>query len=186
YPKVRVRQEEKQDRPNTDNHLGKSLQPPLKAFVSLSVNDSSYPVKEHQDDTLPCTARVPKSYVPGAVVPMLSISSSEGRKNDNNFDDEDKPKIRASPIPRPRAVVSSPDNDGVIGNKNKGTERRSALRSRNLPPNRHEQCKVAPRHANNKSPLSTRKESKGTADNMNDQRGKKLPVTIPSERTYAI
>ncbi|KAL5996873.1 hypothetical protein ACLOJK_007796 [Asimina triloba] len=91
---------------------------------------------EHGDDSTP-QARIPKSYVP--ITPMPSIAVCKGpqhkEKNVKEIDLDHRTNIRASPIPRPRAVLSSPDNDGMIGNRNKLLrERQSVLKTRNSGP----------------------------------------------------
>ncbi|KAI4303958.1 hypothetical protein MLD38_039534 [Melastoma candidum] len=47
-----------------------------------------------------------------------TVSALDG-KSDSGSDDSTKQSMRASPIPRPRAVLSSPSNDAMIGKKNK-------------------------------------------------------------------
>ncbi|PQQ16253.1 uncharacterized protein Pyn_00829 [Prunus yedoensis var. nudiflora] len=56
-----------------------------------------------------------------------------GEMKDSKMEELSKQNIRASSIPRPRAVLSSPENDMVIGNKNRiKAERPSALKNHNL------------------------------------------------------
>ncbi|KAG9445745.1 hypothetical protein H6P81_011873 [Aristolochia fimbriata] len=126
YPKVKVREESEPVAVEDDrSDLG------LKAFGSLLQED------EHTDNsTTPALARIPESYVPN--MPMPSTAIKKGNKSKefaqhrsppsllmekNNKsadeDDEDRPNIRASPVPRPRAVLSSPDNDGFVGSRNR-------------------------------------------------------------------
>ena len=74
----------------------------------------------------PSIVKVPKCYVPPAPTPRVQItedfgdcslssdsSGSTGPEKDDNTD-ENKMNIRASPIPRPRAVVSSPSKSHAV------------------------------------------------------------------------
>ncbi|KAH9681693.1 hypothetical protein KPL71_027068 [Citrus sinensis] len=112
---------------------------------------------------------------------MDSTSLSDDGKNDET----EKPNIRAGSILRPRAVLSSPDNDAVIGNKNrlKG-ERPAALRNHDMVSNRHAKakCKASPTHI--KSQLNTTS-SNNVHENKSDNKGKKGSATAdPSQRRY--
>ncbi|XP_024194909.1 uncharacterized protein LOC112198095 isoform X2 [Rosa chinensis] len=137
YPKVKVRQQEEKD----DQH---------------ALLDFSTPVKDK--DVSPATvAKVPKSYVPRVVMPSISVA--EGAKKANKIEEMNKQNIRASSIPPPRAVLSSPDNDTVIGNKNRiKAQRPSALKNHSLVQNRSTPC--IPLHITENS-INTKK-SKGT------------------------
>lgn len=96
-------------------------------------------------------------------------------EKDGNSDDENKVNIRASSIQRPRAVVSSPENDILIGNRNKiGNGRQSALKNRTVLPNRHSQaqCKVKS-HDTTDIPLDSRKCAEPKSKDKIDPVGKK-------------
>ncbi|KAI4318171.1 hypothetical protein L6164_025974 [Bauhinia variegata] len=135
YPKVKVRVEQHQE----DHSVLQNQN--LKAFQSLSVHGSRSPAR----------AKIPKSYVPQEpIIPRIPVSENlglrslasdfsglTGHEKDGNTD-EDKVNIRASSIPRPRAVISSPDNDEMIGKKNsikdgRLSASRSALQNRQAP-----------------------------------------------------
>ncbi|KAJ6719353.1 hypothetical protein OIU79_007084 [Salix purpurea] len=60
----------------------------------------------HQDVSPPITARIPKSHVSNVIMPRVSVSEEAEKKN--NSTEEERLNIRASLIPRPRAVLSSP------------------------------------------------------------------------------
>ncbi|XP_012077601.1 uncharacterized protein LOC105638418 [Jatropha curcas] len=168
YPKVKVRRDEDQkDQRNWSSLLS------LKDIQFLLLQDSCFPVKEFQDVSPTPTARIPKSYVPNIVLPAESASEGADKKGD--VDEENRPKIRASSVPRPRAVISSPDNDAVIGNKNKP----KALKNHNSIQNRHTHCKVVQTRAVDESPLNTRKSNNNT-DRKFDLKGKKGPVPGPA------
>ncbi|KAJ6430267.1 hypothetical protein OIU84_021634 [Salix udensis] len=109
-PKVKVRTDGQDDQPPRSWSSLLSL----KDVQFLCLQDSCSPARGHQDESPPPIARIPKSYSPTVIMPRVSVS--EGTDKKNNFTEEDRPNIRASSIPRPRAVLSSPDNDAVIGN----------------------------------------------------------------------
>lgn len=173
------------DQDQDDRHKRSSL-PSLRAFDSLSIHDSCYPVKDYEDDTPSPILRIPKTCVPKIAMPIISISKGE-EKNIKEIDEEDdRLNIRASPIPRPRAVLSSPDNDGVIGSKNKAkAEGPSPLRNHNLVQNRQRQCKVNSRPGVvTESPISSGRKPKEVTDNKSDLKGKKgSAIAVPSQRT---
>ncbi|XP_068663887.1 uncharacterized protein [Aristolochia californica] len=126
YPKVKVREEVEPVAAAEEvrSALG------LKAFESLSLDNPSGP--DNSPQSLP---RIPESYVPN--MPKLSVAVKKGNKskdfirnrsppsllkeknNKSEHDDDNPSNIRASSVPRPRAVLSSPDNDGVIGSRNR-------------------------------------------------------------------
>ncbi|KAK2643757.1 hypothetical protein Ddye_018952 [Dipteronia dyeriana] len=180
YPKVKVREEKNQDFEDVavDHKIN---------FQSLSLHVSSSPEKEHRDVSPPFIARVPKSYATTNVVTPTISSRKE------KIDENDKPNIRATPILRPRAVLSSPDNDAVIGNKNR-TKAERPLKNRNSVQNRHldAQCKVIPSRVIAKSQINTNlltdtttTTTTTTTDNKSDLKGKKGPtVAVPSQRRY--
>ncbi|GMN53321.1 hypothetical protein TIFTF001_022458 [Ficus carica] len=171
YPKVKVR---RQQQDQDDHH---------------DFPDFSSP-EEHEDDTLvPSIAKVPKSYIPNIavspsndmpkVVSMPKISVLKEAEQDNReADDEDgKQHRRACSIPRPRAVLSSPDNDMVIGNRNRSkTERSSVLKNRKLPQNKHAQCKVIPNTTEDS--VKTKKSKEDRDQNESNLKGSKGSVTV--------
>ncbi|XP_020276235.1 uncharacterized protein LOC109850599 [Asparagus officinalis] len=56
--------------------------------------------------------------------------------NDDRLDEDNKTNIRASSVPMPRAVLSSPDNDELIGSQNQSIrEKQTPLRRQTLKSN---------------------------------------------------
>lgn len=113
YPKVKVREEARDD----EDVYGRSF---YQALDSLSLH--SYPspaVKEHKDESPPVVVRIPKSYVSKSDMPLAPVSKGSAKSINRNVIEEEKQNIRASSVPRPRAVLSSPDNDGIVRSKNK-------------------------------------------------------------------
>ncbi|XP_021667701.2 uncharacterized protein LOC110655618 isoform X2 [Hevea brasiliensis] len=126
YPRVRVRKQEQDDEAeisplevNGDLHF-------LKVLESLSVQGRTE--KENQSDSPALIARITKPYVPNPKAEAVCAS---------------KEKNKAHSISRPRAVLSSPANDGMVGNRNKvNNERSLALRKCNSEPRKPIQTKA--------------------------------------------
>ncbi|GAB4851335.1 hypothetical protein Ancab_030728 [Ancistrocladus abbreviatus] len=149
---------------------GRSLQK-LKAFDTLSIRAFNSTVKEHKHVSAPSTAKVPRSYVPISVTPPTEPRGVGKIKKEAEVDD--KPRIRASSVPRPRAVLSSPDNDEMIGSRIKvRTERPPALKDLNQLQGQHSKCKATPSTATAQSPMERQAEYRQTA-NKNNAKGKK-------------
>ncbi|KAF3952533.1 hypothetical protein CMV_021920 [Castanea mollissima] len=178
YPKVKVREQEDQE-----DFKG----PPLN-------DDSSFPAKENEEISLAYVAKIPKSYVPNVPMSttsvsesliMPTISASEGAGEiDKKIDEDDKINVRASSILRPRAVLSSPDNDVMIGNKNRVKAKRpSCLKNHNLVQSRHTQGRIISSDIT-ECTVHTRK-SKDADDSKSDLRGKKgSTIAVPSQKRY--
>ncbi|KAG2376854.1 uncharacterized protein HKW66_Vig0174270 [Vigna angularis] len=141
YPKVKVRHDD-------DGELG------LKAFLSLYLQPSS-PVTDNKVVAMPSVVRIPECYVPHVAIPRVPLTEDSGDfsvESDSSVTtgsekagstDENKVNIRVSSIPPPRAVISSPDNDIMIGNRNKTRdERLSTSKNGAVLQNRHAHCKV--------------------------------------------
>ncbi|KAI9386703.1 hypothetical protein POPTR_010G065666v4 [Populus trichocarpa] len=193
YPKVKVRTDGRDDQ---HAHDWSSLLS-LKDIQFLCLQDSCVPgcfrmlgdrsavavlrVKGHQDVSPPIVARIPKSYVPNVIMPQVSVSEEAEKKSYST--EEDRLNIRASSIPRPRAVLSSPDNDAVIGSNNRTkVARPTASKNNKLMESRHEPCKAVPGQITDASPTSTRK-SKNTSDNKSELKVKKWsPPEASSQR----
>ncbi|XP_021899584.1 uncharacterized protein LOC110815919 [Carica papaya] len=108
YPKVKVRSQDTDDQRSGDDQI-RNYSLFLNDFQSFSIYDSSSSVKEHQDVSQPLVARMPKNYVPDIIRPTTSDQKGAEKNNEKSYDDN-KSNIRASPVPRPRAVLSSPGN----------------------------------------------------------------------------
>ncbi|XP_022872672.1 uncharacterized protein LOC111391655 isoform X1 [Olea europaea var. sylvestris] len=165
YPRVKVRVETNEE--NQYAYEKSSLQS-LKGFQWLSLDDSS-----SLDESPQSPVRIPGSYVP------------KSKDNKKTVLEEKPVNVRASSIPRPRAVLSSPDNDEI--NRSKMTTRRELLsgqKNHNLCQNRHTQCKVIPRYAasftssivGNKEAVERKNDyrAKGTSPSAGPQRRKTM------------
>ncbi|GMH08282.1 hypothetical protein Nepgr_010122 [Nepenthes gracilis] len=174
YPKVKVREQNQED---PQDRQGRSLQK-LKDFDSLSLGNMTSTVKEHKHISPPSTAEVPSSHT--QITPPLS----RGLQNvDKEAEVEDKPHIRASSILRPRAVLSSPDNDQMIGSKHKAkVERHSALKDHNSCQNRHSKCKVNPSNDTHERVAEGQAGTKEAAEQIHAQGKKVAAVSVRCRR----
>ncbi|XP_022759778.1 uncharacterized protein LOC111306139 isoform X2 [Durio zibethinus] len=136
YPRVTVRaQEEDDDHFPPPNDCQSSLF--LRLIESLSKQE-----KENQIDSPPSIARITKAFVTSPATTSLSASEDAGAvKRNKQIGKDTKSNAKANSIPPPRAVLSSPDNDGIIGSRNKLNYARSSA-SKKRPP---EQIKPAGR-----------------------------------------
>ncbi|KAF1879217.1 hypothetical protein Lal_00047890 [Lupinus albus] len=181
YPKVTVKQEPLEE--DTDvRDLG------LKSFLSLSS-----PVIDKKNVIVRSTVKVPKCYVSYVPTPRVNVTkdfgdcsllsdSSETERDGNS--DEVTLHIRAGPNPRPRAIISSPDNDILIGHKNKTRDGRvSATSNGAVLQNRRVQLKVKS-YAVTDTPPDTRKSKEpGCNDKIDPIRKKNVhKVSIKSEK----
>ncbi|CAI0436951.1 unnamed protein product [Linum tenue] len=188
YPKVKVRMGDEDDR-----HWGSLLS--LKDIQFLSIQDSLFPVKLLQDVSQSPSpkAKIPKSYVPSLILPEtprtpLSVcTESSGTDTKSNLDEEedDRPNIRASSIPPPRAVLSSPQNDALIGDKYrvKPGKRPSILRNQNSTQSSSRiHCKVMPRKATDENPVVRSRKSKDQPSDDRSALREKKGSAISSRR----
>lgn len=183
YPKVKVRDHDADYHHPAVEAEERSYLGCLKAFDSLSTHDFSSPVKEYQEDYPPTIARVPSSYIPnfGETVPPKSKGRGNSQKQVHGCEREN---IRASSIPRPRAVLSSPDNDAVIGSKEKiKAKRHPVSKVHSLIQTRHEQGQPIPKQNSIESPIRTRRESKVTAKSR-EKKGSEVEA-VSSQRKAA-
>ncbi|CAL0299838.1 unnamed protein product [Lupinus luteus] len=187
YPKVKVRQEFLEEDTDVRN-------PGLKAFLSLSS-----PVTGKKNVVVRSLVEVPKCYVaPKCYVPHVptprvnvtenfvdcSLSSDSSETDRDSNSDEVRLHIRAGPNQRPRAIISSPDNDILTGHKNKTRDGRlSATTNGAARQNRRVQLKVKSYEATD-TPPDTRKskepESNGKIDPLRKKNVHK--VSIKSEK----
>ncbi|KAH1096447.1 hypothetical protein J1N35_013368 [Gossypium stocksii] len=182
YPRVKVKEQDQDDqRVIKDSVLS------LKDVLFLSMLDSYFPGKRHEDDVSPMpTARIPKSYHAPEVDKHSDSTSEEAEQNKTKAEEEEtRPNIRVSSTPRPRAIISSPDNDALIRNKNKIEGRqRTASKNHNTVQNRH----TTRTHIFGKSPVRTNKSNDGGGDDCNVEiKGKKgSRPTVSSRRKHLI
>ncbi|KAL9431186.1 hypothetical protein AB3S75_026384 [Citrus x aurantiifolia] len=120
YPRPRVRiKEQQQEEEKAENHFS----PPndkgsilfLRVLESLALADSSS-TKENQSGSPPSIARIKKA--------------CNSASKDISKDIKENHKVRS--VLRPRAVLSSPDNDRLIGNGNKFDNKRCSSSTKKL------------------------------------------------------
>lgn len=171
YPKVKVREDKEYD--DQYDLETRSLQS-LKGLQSLCLDDFSSP-----DDSPKSVVRVPwldsSMSAPSASAKQgHSASTNKGAiiSSEKNALEEKTTNIRASPILRPRAVLSSPDNDGMITNKNRRREElHSTLKTQNRCQHRQIEHKVKPKAtAADAPPLPTKKDHEKVSDAKRDHR----------------
>ncbi|XP_062079687.1 uncharacterized protein LOC133784283 [Humulus lupulus] len=109
YPRVKVRAQEDCFSPQIDSK-------PTTTAQQEKENQNS-------DSPLLPIARILKAYVLNSTMELNSASKVEKKRP---VVKDSKPNLGASSVPRPRAVLSSPDNDGLIGSRNKLLKERSS------------------------------------------------------------
>ncbi|KAL7145047.1 hypothetical protein ABFS83_07G052500 [Erythranthe nasuta] len=167
YPKVKVRVQ----REEADQYAyEKSSLQSLKAFDWLSPHHFSSP-----DESTGSVARIPRSYAPKTPPPSF-YASKEAAEKKKAVVEENQKNVRATsaPRPRPRAVLSSPDNDGIIGSKKQArTEVLSpGLKNQTSNHNRHKLCKIFPKSVSAESFAPSQECNKKSAEQKNDSRAK--------------
>ncbi|KAL3626484.1 hypothetical protein CASFOL_030033 [Castilleja foliolosa] len=145
YPKVKVRVHRDED----DIYAyEKSSLESLKAFDWLSLHHSS------SSDKSP-VVRVPPPYAPKSPAPSFRLTPKDANKK-KAVVEENRKDVRHSSAPRPRAVLSSPDNDGIIGSKTSTrTKLFSGLKDRPPSQNRHSRCKIFPKSSGSEGFITT-------------------------------
>ncbi|CAA0817465.1 Unknown protein [Striga hermonthica] len=134
YPKVKVRVQREEDDDDQYGYEKSSLES-LKAFEWLSLHHSS-----SSDESPVSVVRVPRAYAPKSPAP--GFLSSKDTKEKKAVVEGNWKSARPASAPRPRAVLSSPDNDGLIGSKTLARGKQfSGLKNRPASQNRHSQCK---------------------------------------------
>lgn len=156
YPRVKVRKQVEEDDQYAFEKI--SLQS-VKAFEWLSLNDFS-----SSDEPPASIVRVPGSNVPKSPISTYTGSKGEENNKTKTVSAENRKNVRASSVPRPRAVLSSPDNDGIIGSK---TKTRRELHPSTKGQNRHAQHKVFPRSTTAESFGSTLVNNKEASERKN-------------------
>ncbi|XP_031483644.1 uncharacterized protein LOC116253054 [Nymphaea colorata] len=164
YPRVRVRVED--DDPASDAEVENQL--PLEKFKSIPVESFCSDGNGRGTDCPQYYAMAPKSYPTLKVCSTISSTpTSEDKQNqeknvenkpkhDQENSVEGKPQIRASLVPRPRAVLSSPVNDQKIGSKNQLSQSKRPVLKKNEPSqNPVLQEKVNPRRTQSQSSVSS-------------------------------
>lgn len=129
YPRVKVREQE--DPIPIEEETTSYL---LRVIESLSIEghcSSRILADNHgsecKNDPPYSHAKISKSYPKNSLRSRISIPKG---KNNTGLDEDNRTNIRASSIPRPRAVLSSPDNDEMIGNQNQLIRKRETLLKR--------------------------------------------------------
>ncbi|KAK4425417.1 hypothetical protein Salat_1735700 [Sesamum alatum] len=160
YPKVKVRAQ----REEADQYAyEKSSLQSLKAFEWLSPQHLS-----SSDDSPGPVARVPRSYAPKSPPPSFYASREQANKKKTVAEESPK-KVRATSAPRPRAVLSSPENDRIIRSRtHERNEEHSGLKNGSPCHNRRPQYKIFPKSSAAESFTPAQGHNKGSAEPKND------------------
>ncbi|PSR89735.1 Testis-expressed sequence 15 protein, partial [Actinidia chinensis var. chinensis] len=129
YPRVKVRLQEQDDVLISLEKDDKSIPGFKNVSQSPSVIGSSVKGKQNGSLTLPSCAKIPETDVPKLEIPLSSLSKGPTKNSRRARDVRDDPKLSWKPnsISRPRAVLSSPENDKTIGSQNKKNIKRPLL-----------------------------------------------------------
>ncbi|KAI3469842.1 hypothetical protein Pfo_026505 [Paulownia fortunei] len=101
------------------------------------------------------------------------FSSSEETNKKKAVVEENQKNVRPTSAPRPRAVLSSPDNDGLIGTKTQARrELLSGLKNHTSSQNRHTHSKIFPKSAAAVSFAPTQGYNKESAEPKSNIRAK--------------
>ncbi|KAL9664603.1 hypothetical protein QQ045_020008 [Rhodiola kirilowii] len=111
----------------------------------------------YQSDSPKCVIRVPTAQILKHLRHPTPEPIVDHKGNKSEEADISSTIARSISVPRPRAVLSSPDNDDMIGSKNsKRVIQPSPLQNHNIAQNRHvPSCKVIPTQTPTESPIST-------------------------------
>ncbi|KAJ4851329.1 hypothetical protein Tsubulata_005695 [Turnera subulata] len=165
YPRFRVREQE-QEQEQDELSPTKDAQTLLSSKVigSSSEQGCSSPEKENHFDSSQSVFRTPKAYVPSLVTqsPSASKDSSSAVKDRCNGE-KNKSNVRACSDLRPRAVLSSPDNDGLIGKRNKLDNQRFSVSKSNIEMKTPAGTKIIKDQKKAETPVTVKNNAKGAA-----------------------
>ncbi|KAK9993349.1 hypothetical protein SO802_023052 [Lithocarpus litseifolius] len=165
YPTMKVRVNEQDDQFPPRNHDNGSM-----LFLSL-MDSLSIQAKENRIDSPSSIAGVTKARVPNFSAQLISMSKGTVKKNNKQVDKSGE-QNRANSAPRPRAILSSPDNDGMIGSWNKLMEEKYSDYS--IKKKMQAQTKVVHNQVKAARPLNTKKVSHGVSDDKSGPKQRKL------------
>ncbi|XP_047318061.1 uncharacterized protein LOC124921444 [Impatiens glandulifera] len=177
YPRVKVRS---QDDDDDDDRSRRLYLDSLMGIQSTCLDDLDSLVSVNEEESPPSiVVRIPSSYIPKKNIsstPSSKILPLPVKRNNSSQkkSEECKQNIRASSVPRPRAVLSSPDNDAMIGSTTKsrlllsGVKHNSCQQDRHVQHNlcqqdKHVQRKLIPKRVSTETPIFSRKETKDPA-----------------------
>ncbi|KAI5566062.1 hypothetical protein BDE02_14G161900 [Populus trichocarpa] len=159
YPKIKVRKQEEDEESSPPNdHVSTPSLRVKSESPSVEGCGSHASEEENQSDSSPSMARFAKPYFVRNLK-ARPFSASKGKLKDNRRIGENrKLSFGAKSALRPRAVLSSPDNDGIIGKRNKWkNERTLTLKSCNSELTKPAETKVIANQGKSESPLIIRK-----------------------------
>ncbi|CAK7333907.1 unnamed protein product [Dovyalis caffra] len=160
FLQVKVRKQEEDDEFSPPNDHESMLSSKV-ITESLSVEGcfSHASEKGNRSDSSPSVARIAKPYFVSNLKTQ-PVPAIKGKLKDNKRTGESNKlrNLRAQSALRPRAVLSSPDNDGMIGKRNKWkNERTLTLKSCNSELKKPAETMVTANQGKSESPLNIRK-----------------------------
>ncbi|THU64127.1 hypothetical protein C4D60_Mb01t23210 [Musa balbisiana] len=180
YPRIKVREQEDQTIKEEELSFVMRIIETLSTEVQPSLRNSAanYDTESGKDPLL-WHAKFHKSPLKG--FPASSISASKG-KDAKIINEDNKTKKRASSVPRPRAVLSSPDNDDLIGKQNLAIKRQTLPKIKSINQSLQAQGKEGShKNAGVGTPLCRKGISKESGDN-NHANERKLPSEVAAQR----
>ncbi|CAL9148177.1 uncharacterized protein LOC103992761 isoform X1 [Musa acuminata AAA Group] len=180
YPRIKVREQEDQTIKEEELSFVMRIIETLSTEVQPSLRNSAanYDTESGKDPLL-WHAKFHKSPLKG--FPASSISASKG-KDAKIINEDNKTKKRASSVPRPRAVLSSPDNDDLIGKQNLVIKRQTLPKIKSISQSLQAQGKGGShKNAGVGTPLRRKGISKESGDD-NHTNERKLPSEVAAQR----
>ncbi|XP_042974271.1 uncharacterized protein LOC122305793 isoform X3 [Carya illinoinensis] len=170
-PIVKVRAQDDQFSPRNDTGL---------LLFLRTIDTLSMQAEDHQSHSPSPVDRITKVHVPNIRTQSSPMSQGTMKNNFKHVSTNSKSNVRANSVLRPRAVLSSPDNDGMIGSINKLMEDRSLDHSKKERMALPAQIKTVHNQVKAAVPLNTRKGSKEVSDRKSGIKQRKSgpePVT---------
>ncbi|RWW36057.1 hypothetical protein BHE74_00058946 [Ensete ventricosum] len=180
YPRIKVREQEDQTIKEEELSLVMRIIENLSIEVQPSLrNSAKYYDTESGNDPPLWHAKFHESPLKG--LRASSISTSKG-KNAKIINEDNKTKKRASSVPRPRAVLSSPDNDDLIGKQNLAIKRQTLPKIKSINQSLQAQGKEgSDKNAGVGTPLRRKGISKESG-NYHHANERKLPSEVAAQR----
>ncbi|KAJ8749113.1 hypothetical protein K2173_013720 [Erythroxylum novogranatense] len=134
YPKFKVKVQEQTSHisPLNDDGMSSSCKVIYDSPPGLRVLFSSG--KENRSISPPLIARITRPYTANLKTQPVYVNKGIEKNINQNSENNNKLDVKASPVSRPRAVLSSPDNDKLIGKRNRFDSESSGQKKSNLQP----------------------------------------------------
>ncbi|XP_018827145.1 uncharacterized protein LOC108995926 isoform X1 [Juglans regia] len=170
-PIVKVKAQDDQFSPRNDTGL---------LLFLRTIDTLSMQAEDYQSHSPSPVDRITKVHVPNIQTQSSPMSEGTMKNNVKHISTNSKSNVSANSVLRPRAVLSSPDNDGMIGSINKLMEDRSLDHSKKEKKPLPAQIKTVHNQVKAAVSLNTRKGSKEVSDRKSGIKQRKSgpePVT---------